>query len=325
MRPIWKGSISFGLVNVPVTLYPAEERTDLRFHMLDSRDNSRVRYERVNSETGEEVPWNQIVKGYEFSEGNYVIIEEAELKKAAPKATKTVEIESFVDLADIDPLYFDRPYYLEPAKGGEKGYVLLRETLRQTGKAGIAKVVIRLRQYMAAMIPRGDALVLELLRYHQEVRPAEDLDLPGKAASVGISAQEVKMATMLVEGMTGEWNPSSFQDEYRENLTKWIKQKAKTGETPAPFEDDDDEPPAPINLMEALKKSLGQGGGGSPGGGARPRTKTSASSRTPGRSARKRASTAARSPSPAAKASAKRTTRKKSAKATPRKTLRKAG
>jgi DNA end-binding protein Ku len=260
MRPIWKGQISFGLVNVPVSLYPAEERTDIHFHMLDSRNLSRVRYQRVNAETGEEVPWDEIVKGYEFDDDRYVVVSKDELERLAPEATRKVEIEAFVDLADIDLLYFDKPYYLEPAKGGEKGYALLRDTLRETEKAGIARVVIRTRQYIAAMIPRDRALILNLLRYHQEIRSTAGLKLPRNAEDLGSSKQELKMAKMLVESMTARWDPNVYHDEYRDVLREWIEHRIEAGqierapELPAVSEEE----PEPINLMEALKQSLGQ-------------------------------------------------------------------
>lgn len=267
MRPIWKGHISFGLVNVPVTLYPAEQRTDLHLHMIDSRNFSRVRYERVNAETGEEVPWDQIVKGFEYDDGNYVVVSKEELEQLSPEATKAVEIEAFVDLAEIDLMYFDKPYFLEPAKGGEKGYALLRDALRESGKAGIARVVIRTRQYLAAMVPRGDALVLNLLRYPQELRSAEDLKLPAGAEELGTSKQELKMAKMLVDSMTTEWNPEEYHDEYREALMGWIEKRIESGQVQrAPeLRPAAEEAPAPINLMEALKKSLSAAEGGGKG------------------------------------------------------------
>lgn len=264
MRPIWKGHISFGLVNVPVTLYPAEQRSDLQLHMVDSRNHSRVRYQRVNSETGEEVPWSQIVKGYEYNDGAYVLLADEELKEAAPEATKTVEIEGFVDLADIEPLYFDRPYYLEPGKKGHKAYALLRDSLRESGMAGIASVVIRTRQYISAMAVRGDALVLYLLRYQQELRPMDELDLPGAADKVGVTKQELKMARTLVDSMKMKWDPSAHHDEYREALMAWIDKKVKAGDfeqSPDVAEAEEDETPAPVNLMDALKKSVSHTGG----------------------------------------------------------------
>lgn len=265
MRPIWKGHVSFGLVNVPVVLYSAEQRADLQLHMLDSRNHARVRYERVNSESGDEVPWDQIVKGYEYADGSYVLLSDEELKRAAPEATKAVEIQAFVDLDRIDPIFFDKPYFLEPDKKGEKGYVLLRDALQESGKVGIALVVIRSRQYLAAMVPRGQVLMLYLLRYAQELRSAADLNLPGSAESVGVSKAELKMARTLVDSMSRDWKPDEYHDEYRGALMKWIDEKIAAGRTEQiadPVEDV--EAPAPINLMEALKKSLSRTGASSP-------------------------------------------------------------
>ena len=266
MRAIWKGYISFGLVNIPVSLYPAERRTDLSLHMIDSRDFTRVRYQRVNAETGEEVPWNQIVKGYEYNDGSYVVVTEEELKQAAPEATKTVDIEAFVNLADIDLVYFDKPYYLEPGKKGEKGYALLREALRESGRAAIAKVVIRTRQYLAALVPRGDAIVLNLLRFHQELRSPDDLDLPGPPAEVGVTKGEAKMARTLIESMAAEWDPTAYHDEYRDELMQYIERKIESGDVERipEVEDADEDVPGPINMMEALRRSLAQSGGASP-------------------------------------------------------------
>lgn len=265
MRAIWKGHISFGLVNVPVSLYPAEQRTDLQLHMIDSRNFSRVRYDRVNAETGEEVPWDQIVKGFEYNDGNYVVLGKEELEKVSPKATQTVEIEAFVDLADIDSVYFERPYFLEPGKKGEKGYVLLREAMRESGKAGIAKVVIRTRQYLAAMAPRRDAIVLHLLRFQQELRSMDDLELPGSPDEVGVTKQEAKMARVLIDSMTSEWKPSEYHDEYREALMAWIDKRIESGEVEritdveAPVVDEDIQ--GPYNIMDALQKSVAASGG----------------------------------------------------------------
>lgn len=265
-RPVWKGHIGFGLVHVPVVLYPAEERTDLQLHMLDSRDNARVRYERVNAETGHEVPWNTIVKGYEYTNGNYVIMTDEELKRAVPEATRTVEIQTFVKEDQIDPVYFDKPYYLEPSKGAEKGYVLLREAMKESGLVGIAQVVIRTRQYIAALMARGDVLVLDLLRYAQEVRSADNLKIPtGGAKSHGITPAEMKIARTLIDSMETTWNPEKYHDEYRAELMNWIHKRIKAGELehpPEPPEEPKDEH-APINFMEALKNSLaavGKGG-----------------------------------------------------------------
>ncbi len=261
MRPVWKGHITFGLVNVPVTLYPAEQRTDLSLHMLDSRNQARVRYERVNAETGQEVPWDQIIKGYEYADDSYVLIDDEELKRVSPEATKSVEIEGFVELAQIDLVYFDKPYYLEPGKKGEKGYALLRDALRDSGKAGIARVVIRTRQYIAAMVPRGDALVLNLLRYDQELRSLDMLKVPGPASELGVKKAEQRMARDLIDSMTEDWDPTRYHDEYREQLMAWIESRIESGDiahAPEMAPLSEEEAPAPINMMEMLKRSLEQ-------------------------------------------------------------------
>jgi DNA end-binding protein Ku len=259
-RPIWKGHISFGLVNVPVQLHAAENRTDLQLHMVDSRNFARVRYERVNAETGAEVPWNEVVRGYEYSDGNYVVLSDEELKRAAPEATKRIDIEAFVNADDVDQLFFDRPYYLEPGKGGEKGYVLMREALRESNKLGIAKVVIRTRQHIAALMAKDDVLVLNLLRYAQEIRSPDKLNIPrGSLKSHKVTPQELKIARTLVESMTTEWDPEQYQDEYRGALMKWIEKKIESGEIHEPMEGpevEEIEAPAPIDFMRLLKESV---------------------------------------------------------------------
>ena len=261
MRAIWKGHISFGLVNIPVGLFAAEERTDLQLHMIDSRNHARVRYERVNAETGEEVPWDRIVKGYEYGDGNYVVLQKEDLERAAPEATKAIEIDRFVDLDEIDSIFFDKPYYLEPGKGGEKPYALLREAIRESNMAGIATIVIRTRQHVCALTPRGDGLMIHLLRFAQEIRDMSELDLPGSAEAVGVKKQELKMASDLIKSMEGPWDPSEYHDEYREQLRKWIDERIASGDMEAApqAQEPRGEAPEPINLMEALKKSLGSG------------------------------------------------------------------
>jgi DNA end-binding protein Ku len=259
-RPIWKGHISFGLVNVPVVLYSAERRMgDLSFRLIDSRNAARVRYERVNEETGEEVPWDKIVKGYEYDDGNYVLLSEEELEHASPELTKTIEIEQFVDLEDIDIRYFDRPYVLVPDKKGEKGYVLLREAIAESGKAGIAKVVIRARQYLAALIPQGNALVLELLRFHQELVDISEFDLPsGELRKYEVTKKEIELAEKLIEGMTVKWNAAKFHDEYRDALMKLVQKKIESGQTEAIEDIEEEEAPVrqTINFMDVLRKSV---------------------------------------------------------------------
>jgi DNA end-binding protein Ku len=263
-RPIWKGHISFGLVNVPVVLYSAEQRSDLSFRLLDSRNTARVKYERVNEETGEEVPWDKIVKGYEYESGNYVLLSDEELERASVEMTRTIEIEQFVDLSEIDVRFFDRPYILVPDKKGEKGYVLLREAIVESGKAGIASVVIRSRQYLAALIADGDALFLELLRFNEELRDLADFDLPGHdLRTMKVSKKEVELAAQLIDGMTVEWDASEHQDEYRDILMKMIEKKIKSGKTEAIDVDEAEEEveePRTINFMDVLKRSVAKTG-----------------------------------------------------------------
>lgn len=259
-RPIWKGHISFGLVNVPVVLYSAERRTaDLSFRMIDSRNAARVRYERVNEETGEEVPWDKIVKGYEYEDGNYVLLSEEELDLASAELTRTIEIEELVELDEIDVRFFDKPYILVPGNKGEKGYVLLREAIADAGKAGIARVVIRARQYLAALIAQDNALVLELLRYPQELVDLSEFDLPGKdLREYGVQKKEIELATKLIEGMTAKWDPSKYHDEYRDVLLKMIQRKVDAGQTEAIDVEAPEEAPVKqtINFMDVLKKSV---------------------------------------------------------------------
>jgi DNA end-binding protein Ku len=262
---IWKGNISFGLLNVPVTLYSAENNTDIHFRMLDSRNHQRVRYERVNEETGEEVPWNEIVKGYEYDKGSYVVIDPEELKSLMPEATQTVDLETFVRSEDVDPMYFEKPYYLVPQKKYEKGYVLLRESLKESGTVGIAHVVIRTRGYLAAVLPHENALVLNLIRYPQEIRAQAEFNIPqGKAADYNVSDRELQMSRMLIESMTSDWNPGEFHDEYRESLLEFINEKVKVaqgrreevaeaGEAVEPVEATN-----VVDMMEVLKRSLAQ-------------------------------------------------------------------
>ena len=272
-RPIWNGTISFGLLNVPVQLYSGERSVDLHFRMLDSRDQSPVRYERVNSETGEEVPWKEIVKGFEYSKGSYVVIDEEQIRKAAPESTETVEIEAFVERDQIDPMYFEKPYYLVPTKKAEKGYVLLREVLAKTGKVGISRVVIRTRQYLAALSPRGDALMLDLMRFPQEIVKADEFTLPtGNSKSYRVTPQEVAMATQLIESMSKKWDPDDYKDEFRAQLRKLIdeqiarqsgrKVRARKSEEAAPAEATTNV----VDFMELLKRSLDKGGKGGQGG-----------------------------------------------------------
>lgn len=251
-RSIWSGAISFGLVNVPVKLFSAVSPKDVRFHQLDSRSNSRVRQKRVSAETGDEVPFDKIVKAYEISPESYVTITPEELDTLDPKATRTIDIEDFVDLDQIDPLYFERPYYLAPDRGGEKAYALLRDAMCETNKVGIARLVLRTKQYLAAIRPKGDALVLETMLFADEVVPADDLDLPG--SDVEASERETKMARALIDSLTTDFEPSKYRDEYRDRVLALIEQKAAGQEIVV--NDSVEETPHAVDLMAALEASL---------------------------------------------------------------------
>ena len=258
-RPIWTGTLSFGLLNVPIRLMPGEKRTDLHFHMLDSRDNSKIRYERVNAETGDEVPWKDVVKAFEYRKGSYVVLEDEDLKAAAPESHETVEIAAFVDADAIGPEYFEKPYVLVPGKKAEKGYVLLRETLADTGKIGIAHVVIRTREYLSAVTVRDKALVLVLLRYPQELVDVSEYEIPtGNAAAHRVTRREVEMARQLIDAMSSKWNPKDYKDEFRERLHKAIakRMKSKGVVTPAVEEEPEETTTNVVDFMDLLRKSL---------------------------------------------------------------------
>jgi DNA end-binding protein Ku len=259
-RPIWTGAISFGLLNIPVQLMSAERRVDLRFHMLDSRNNKRVRYERVNAETGEEVPWKDIVKAFEYSKGNYVVLEEEDIKEAAPESKESVDIETFIDPSELSVKYYDRPYYLVPTRKSEKGYVLLRETLREQKKAGLARVVIRTREYLALVLPEDAALVLFLLRFPQELVPADEYAFPeGSLKSYKIAPRELEMASQLVSSMVSKWNPELYRDEFRERLTQVIEARVKKGRRVKAAEPEAEEAEVSTNVvdfMSLLQKSI---------------------------------------------------------------------
>ncbi len=262
-RPIWTGTLSFGLLNVPVSLMSGERKTDLHFRMLDSRDNKPVRYERVNADTGEEVPWKDIVKAFEYDKGSFIVLEDDDMKAAAPESHETVEVETFVDAGSIAPQFYDKPYVLVPAKKAEKGYVLLRETLKSTKQIGVARVVIRTREYLAAVIPQDDALILQLLRYPQEVVDPADYKLPaGKTSSYRISPKEMEMAKQLVSSMSGPWSPDEYHDEFRERLQAVIQKKMKARGAKVEAGDLDeahvseDATTNVVDFMALLKKSI---------------------------------------------------------------------
>ncbi|HWP59444.1 MAG TPA: Ku protein [Candidatus Acidoferrales bacterium] len=233
-RAIWKGSISFGLVNIPVALRSAVAPARLDFDLLDRRDFSPIRYRRVSEKSGREVPWEETIKGYQYEKGEYVALTDEDFREANVEATQTIDIMDFVDGAAISPVYYDTPYYLEPLKGGERAYALLREVLARTGKVGIAKVVIRTRQHLAAVMPQERLLILNLLRFQHELRDASNLALPELGAKrLNISDRELKMAERLVETMLGEWKPEKYRDEYTEDLMRLVERKIESGQTKA--------------------------------------------------------------------------------------------
>jgi DNA end-binding protein Ku len=261
-RPIWTGTLSFGLLNVPVSLMSGERSVDLHFRMLDSRSNTPVKYERVNAETGDEVPWKDIVKAFEYKKGSYVVLEKDDLKSAASEGREAVEVEAFVDADSIGPEYFEKPYILVPGKKAEKGYVLLRETLKRTGKIGIARVVIRTREYLSAVMPKQNALILVILRYPQELVDTADYRIPeGSVSQYRIAPKELDMAEQLITSMSGEWKPGDFRDEFRERLQNVIakRMKAKGVVSPVDSEEEDVAEDATTNVvdfMSLLQKSL---------------------------------------------------------------------
>lgn len=265
-RVIWNGHISFGLVQIPVGLYAATQDDELDFTLLDRRDHAPVGYRRVNKRTGEEVPWAEIVKGYEHEVGEYVIVEEADLKAANPASTQTIDIVAFVDGADIDPRWYVRPYYVAPPKKSAKAYALLRETLRKSGRVGIAKVVLRTRQYIAALLVHDDVLVLELLRYPTEIRGTAEFELPGRdLAALGVGEREAQMAGLLVDMLAGKWNPAEHKDEYREDLLRLVEEKVRTGKVaPKRAAEAEAEGGEVIDLMALLAKSLAATGKAAP-------------------------------------------------------------
>jgi len=265
-RALWKGAISFGLVNIPVQLYPAEDRKAFQFSMLDKRDLSPVGYKRYNKATGKEVEWQNIVKGYEYEKDQYVVLSEEDFKRANVKATQTIDIVRFVGADEIAAEYFETPYYLGPEKRGEKAYALLRETLKSTHRVAIAQVVIRMTQHLAAVMPNSRALMLMTLRYQDELRPMKDLDLPPESAkAAGVNPKEVELAKRLVDDMTEQWDPAEFKDTYHADLMARIKEKIKLGQTKEITKAEPDEKGARrsaevIDLAVLLKQSLGKGG-----------------------------------------------------------------
>lgn len=260
MRAIWKGSVSFGLVNIPIALHNATRVEELKFRLLRNTDLSPVNYKRVAETDGKEVPWEQIVKGYEYEKGRFVVLKEEDFKRVDLEATDTIDIMDFVDLAEINPIFFYKPYFLEPLKGGSSAYELLRDVLADTNKAGIAKVVIRTRQHLAALKFNGRLLVLELMRFEHELLSPAAVKIP---AAKKPSAREISMARTLVDQMTEKWDASRYTDDYQSALMKLIDRKVKAGGKNLPtVEKQKKGPTNVIDLAAVLQESLAEATGG---------------------------------------------------------------
>ena len=253
-RSIWSGALSFGLVNVPVKLYSAVSRKTVRFHQLNEETGNRIAQKRVDAQTGEEVAYEAIVKGYELGRDRYVVVRPDELDSLDPARTRTIDIEDFVDLDQIDPVYYDHPYYLVPDKGAAKPYGLLLEAMRRSGKVAIARVVLRSKEQLVAIRPSGDVLLMETMIFHDEVVPTDDLDDLPASGDLRASDREVAMAEQLIESLTSDFEPGKYHDEYREKVLGLIERKAEGEEIAVPAE-----APAPAavpDLMAALEASL---------------------------------------------------------------------
>jgi DNA end-binding protein Ku len=261
MRPIWKGSISFGLVSIPIGLYPATQREELKFRLLRASDLSPVNYKRVAETDGKEVPWDQIVKGYEYEKGKYVVLKDEDFARVDLEATQTVDILTFVHLEDVDPLLFYKPYYMEAEKGGDKAYVLLRAALTEAKKIAIAKVIIKTRQHLAAIKPQKSGLMLELMRFPEELLDASEFKSPHEST---VGKAEMTMARKLIDSMSGKWHPEMYKDDYHKILKKVIEEKIHAGghKTAAPHKKRGQS--NIIDLVSVLQESLKATRGKSP-------------------------------------------------------------
>ncbi len=273
MRAIWKGAISFGLVNIPIALFPAARREELKFRLLRGSDLSPVNYKRVAEVDGKEVEWKDLVKGYEFEKGKFVVLKEEDFERADIEATQTVDITDFVELEEVNPIYFYKPYYMEPEKGGDKAYVLLREALESTGKIGIAKVVIKTRQHLAAVKPHDRGLMLELMRFADELVDASEFKKP---STTSVGKKELDMARSLIASMTDKWEPEKYTDDYRLALEKLIEEKVDNPDQEAPKTTKAPRATKVIDLVSVLQQSLAQTGASKKSGKAKPAVKARA-------------------------------------------------
>lgn len=262
-RALWKGAISFGLVHIPVELFSAVKENELDLTMLDRRDFAPVGFKRYNKQSGQEVTWDNIVKGFRYADDEYVVLSDEDLKRANVKATQAIDIQAFVHAEEVPLVYYEQPYYLAPGRGGDKVYALLRETLRQAGKIGIASVVIRTKQHLCALVCIGDAIVLNTLRYHDEIRGMDDLKLPeGSLKTVGINEREMQMALSLVDGMTEAWQPEQYRDTYRDDVMALVERKIQAHQTKTITQAGPEKAEAAasnvIDLVALLQQSLGK-------------------------------------------------------------------
>ncbi len=266
-RALWKGALSFGLVNIPVEIYPAEDRKSFNFSMLDERDLSPVGYRRYSKTSGKDVPWEDIVKGYEYAKDQYVVLSEEDFRQANVRATQTIDIRAFVGADEIPSEYYETPYYLAPNGRGQKAYVLLREALKATRRVAVAELVLRTTPHLAVVASNGRALMLDTLRFEDELRDASGLELPPEGLkSAGVHPKEVELAKRLVDDMTERWNPARYRNTYHDDLMARIRRKIKEGKTReiTGRERDEGEPRSAqvIDLAALLKQSLAKGGAG---------------------------------------------------------------
>lgn len=257
MRPLWKGAISFGLVTIPVSLYPAMRREELKFRLLRKSDHSPINYKRVAEADGKEVQWDQIVKGFEYEKGKYVILKEEDFARVDVEATQTVEIINFVALEEVDPLLFYKPYYLEVGKGGQKAYVLLRDALTEASRIAIAKVIIRTREHLAAVKPQKSGLILELMHFPSELVDISEFKVPTQKSA---GRAEMRMAQQLIESMTKPWEPKKYTDDYRQALEELIENKTESGDKVTPVPAVRRKPSNVVDLVEVLRRSLDETG-----------------------------------------------------------------
>ena len=260
-RPLWKGAISFGLVTIPVNVYSATRTDTLRFRQLDRRDNSPIREKRVNEETGEEVVWDDVVKGYEYEEGSFVVLDQEDFTSANVKATETIDIVQAVPRDAIPAEFFEKPLYVVPSRQGVKAYHILRETLRRSGRAAVATIVMRGRQHLAALIADERIITLELLRYAHEIKAVEELGADEFLAAPEVKDKEVELAEQLVAALDEAWEPEQFRDQYRDDLLQLIEAKAKTGTAPVKAGAPRESGGEVVDMMELLKRSVGEAKG----------------------------------------------------------------